>query len=166
MKFDITWTITAIIAVSSFLSPIAVAIINNMHHAKMRKMELEHDEYLRQMDLHQQLSVRQSDIYYADKKSAFLEFMSCAGTYSSDKQSLVNYASLHSAIDKALLFCHPVTQTLLRDFLQYVDQSVFYGGHTTDERIEYSSRLNEVAVSLNKELESTKPIINCECRKH
>ncbi len=44
MNVNITWTITAIIAVSSFLSPIAVAIINNLHHAKMRKLELEHDE--------------------------------------------------------------------------------------------------------------------------
>ena len=33
MTFDVTWTITAIIAVSSFLSPIAVAIINNMHNS-------------------------------------------------------------------------------------------------------------------------------------
>ena len=47
MTFNITWTITAIIAVSSFLSPIAVAIINNHHHVRIRKMELEHDEYMR-----------------------------------------------------------------------------------------------------------------------
>lgn len=166
MKFDITWTITAIIAISSFLSPIAVAIINNIHQVKIRKIELEHDECLRQMDLYQQLSVRQSDIYYADKKSAFLEFMACAGAYPSDKQSLENYASLHSSIDKALLFCHPTNQALLQNFLQYVDQFVFCRGYTLEERKQYSSLLNEVAISLNKELNSSKPIINCECGKH
>lgn len=40
MKFDITWSITAIIAVSSFLSPIVVSIINNKHQYAMRKLEL------------------------------------------------------------------------------------------------------------------------------
>lgn len=48
LKFDITWTITAIIAVSSFLSPIAVAVINNLHHAKMRRMELDYDRHIKE----------------------------------------------------------------------------------------------------------------------
>lgn len=34
MDFQITWTITAIIAVSSFLSPVVVAVINNRHHSQ------------------------------------------------------------------------------------------------------------------------------------
>lgn len=71
MEINITWTITAIIAVSSFLSPIVVAIINNRHHARLRKMELEHDEYIRWLDLQQTTTVKQFDIYYADKKKIF-----------------------------------------------------------------------------------------------
>ena len=77
MAIEITWTITAIIAVSSFISPIFVAIINNKHQIKMRRLELEHDEYMRQLDLQQQTMVRQFDIYYADKKSCFSQFFTC-----------------------------------------------------------------------------------------
>lgn len=69
MSLDITWTITAIIAVSSFLSPIVVAIINNRHQARLRKYELEHDRQIKQIDLNQQALIRQADVYYADKKS-------------------------------------------------------------------------------------------------
>lgn len=43
MNFDITWTITAVIAVSSFLSPVVVSWMNNKHHYKMRKLELQSD---------------------------------------------------------------------------------------------------------------------------
>ena len=57
MTIEITWTITAIIAVSSFLSPIFVARINNKHQEKLRKLELEHDEYMRQLDLQDRKSV-------------------------------------------------------------------------------------------------------------
>ena len=57
MEINITWTITAIIAVSSFLSPIAVAIINNRHHAQIRKMELKHDEYMHWLDLQQSTTI-------------------------------------------------------------------------------------------------------------
>lgn len=58
MNFDITWTITAIIAVSSFLSPIVVAIINNFHQARIRQIELEHDRHIRLLDIQHQASIR------------------------------------------------------------------------------------------------------------
>lgn len=71
MKFDITWTITSIIAVSSFLSPIFVACVNNWHHSKIRQLELEHDRALKRIDLQLQASIRQLDVYYNDKNLLF-----------------------------------------------------------------------------------------------
>lgn len=44
MTIEITWTITAVIAVSSLLSPIFVALINNRNNAKIRNLELEHTD--------------------------------------------------------------------------------------------------------------------------
>ena len=41
MKLDITWTITAIIAVASFLSPVIVTLFNNHHDYKVRKLEID-----------------------------------------------------------------------------------------------------------------------------
>ena len=159
MNVNITWTITAIIAVSSFLSPIAVAIINNLHHAKMRKLELEHDEYLRRLNLQQQFVTRQFDIYYLDKKNAFSDFMKQAGIFSMGKPSNISYESLHSSIDVCLLFCNKQNKQLLCDFQKYIDNIAFGGGYSSGELSSYSQKLNEISFSLNKELESTKPVI-------
>ena len=121
LKIDVTWTITAIIAVSSFLSPIAVAIINNLHQAKMRKIELDHDRQIKELNLKQQAIIRQADIYYADKKSAYSEVLRCAGTFASNKKSAEKYRALHSAIDTAFLFCSYGTRSYLDYFLELDD---------------------------------------------
>lgn len=165
MNINITWTITAVIAVSSFLSPIAVAIINNKHQAKIRALELEHDEHIRELDLKQQIITKQLDIYYADKKDAFSNFLNAAGLFSMGKQSLSSYERLQSSIQTAMLFCSPSNYALLSDFLVYIDQ-IFGGGYTPSERDEYSKTLTSITTSLNEELSSTKPIIDCESSKH
>lgn len=41
MKFDLTWTITAIIAVASFMSPVIVTLLNNRHNYKVKKLEID-----------------------------------------------------------------------------------------------------------------------------
>lgn len=163
MSLDITWTITAIIAVSSFLSPIAVAIINNRHQARLRKYELEHDRQIKQIDLNQQAIIHQADVYYADKKAVFMEFAKCAGAFSMDRSHTARYQALHSAIDNALLFCNSENQIMLIDFQILVDTELFGGSYTPDERADYSTRISKILMSLNKELESTKPVINSEC---
>ena len=164
MNFDITWTITAIIAVISFLSPIFVALINNHHHAKMRKMELEHDEFLRKLDLQQQISIRQADIYYADKKKAFSEFLYHAGQYAFSKHHEQIYENLLSASQQALLFCNAANQELLQKFIEETDR-LLGTGYSFDKRNEYSKFVSKVALALSRELESSKPVIDCEPRK-
>lgn len=165
MKFDITWTITAVIAASSILSSILVAIINNKYQTKIRKMELDHAEHMHQLDLQQQFTIRQFDIYYADKKKAFSDFATEAGNYAFNTQNTHSYNSLHSAIDKALLFCNAENQIMLCDFLKYAD-SIFGQPFSFEDRYAYSQTLNKVSLSLNNELQSTKPVIQCECGKH
>ena len=41
MNFDLTWTITAIIAVASILSPVFVTLLNNNHDYKVRKLDID-----------------------------------------------------------------------------------------------------------------------------
>lgn len=165
MNIDITWTITAVIAVSSFLSPIAVAIINNKHQAKVRRLELEHDERIMELELQQQSVVKQFDIYYVDKRESFSDFVKQAGQFSMSKQSVKHYELLHSAIDTCLLFCNSSNQQRLCEFQQYIDNQVFGATYTIVERTSYSQKLNEISLALNQELESTKPIIQRETCK-
>ena len=161
MTLEITWTITAIIAVSSFLSPIFVAIINNKHQTKMRKLELEHDEYMRQLDIQQQLTEKQFDIYYSDKKTAFADFLRAAGAYSRGKKNPHDYELLQSSLQISLLFCNDGSKPLLLSFLEYADK-ISGGSYTERERDEYSKTLAAVTTALNRELTLTKPVMNCE----
>lgn len=165
MDFDITWTITAIIAVSSFLSPIFVAVINNIHQANMRKKEIKHDEYMRELDLQQQSIMKQFDIYYADKRKAFSDFTIEAGNYVFQTTNSSRFNSVCAAVNTALLFCNRENQILLCDFLK-TSNAIFGSKLTPDERHNYNSALNKIALSLNNELESTKPVIQGERRKH
>lgn len=161
MKINITWTITAIIAVSSFLSPIFVAIINNRHHSKMRKLELAHDEQLRKLDLQQQNTIHQFDIYYADKKKAFSDFLQAAGDYYASKHTLESYMKVQATAHSALLFCNGTTQAKLFDFLEYVD-TVADEATDSSKRRQYSATLSMFAVAMSEDLELAKPCINCE----
>lgn len=161
MKFNVTWTITAIIAVSSFLSPIFVAIINNRHQAKMRKMELEHAEHIRWLDFQQSTVIKQFDVYYEDKKKAFSDFAHAAGLFSFAKEEENEYQLLQASAHKAMLFCNQSNYDFLSDFLEYVDD-IFGSGYTKTERDEYTKTLTSIITSLNEELASTKPVIQCK----
>lgn len=158
MTFDVTWTITAIIAVSSFLSPIAVAIINNRHNTKMRKIELEHDEYIRWLNFQQSTIINQFNVYYSDKKNAFADFSNAAGQFSFAKEEEREYKMLQSSAHTAMLYCNKSNYDLLSDFLEYID-NIFGSGYTKAERDDYTKTLTSVITSLNEELASTKPII-------
>lgn len=162
MGIEITWTITAIIAVSSFLSPIFVALINNRHHTCIRKMELEHDALLRKLDLQRQADIRQTDIYYSDKKQAFSEFAVAAGNFAKSRSNHLMYEALQASANRALLFCNPNNQKQLCNFLNYVDIEVVGQESGRVLACDYSKALTSVVLSLNQELESTKPVINCE----
>ncbi len=164
MTIEITWTITAIIAVSSFLSPIFVARINNKHQEKLRKLELEHDEYMRQLDLQQQMMIKQFDIYYSDKKAAFSNFLHAAGMYSMRKGYSSDYETLQSSLQTALLFCNEKSKLLLSDFLEYANK-IFGDNYSLHEREEYNKTLTAVTNALNDELNLTKPVIDCKKRK-
>ncbi|MCM1286283.1 MAG: hypothetical protein NC213_08005 [Acetobacter sp.] len=45
LKWDLSITISAIIAVAAVISPILTAIINNAHQTKMKKLELKQEHY-------------------------------------------------------------------------------------------------------------------------
>lgn len=162
MKFDITWTITIVMAFSSVFSSIAIAIINNRHNEKLQKMKLEHDFKLQELQIEQQENFNLSSIYYSDKKSAFSDFLKAAGHFPEDKQSLKNYGSLHASIDNASLFCNSKNRSLLEEFLNFVNTEAFSSGYDTADLTTYSNQVTLLALSLSKELEISKPVINCD----
>lgn len=123
MTFDVTWTITAIIAVSSFLSPIAVAIINNMHNTKMRKIELEHDEYIRWLNFQQSTIINQFNVYYSDKKNAFADFQMLLDNFHSPKKKSVNIKCFNHLL---ILPCCIVISLTMIYFLTFLNTSIIF----------------------------------------
>lgn len=87
MKLDITFTITAVIALIALISPIATALINNRHNLTMKKLDLR----LQEVQSHNK-----------HIKMLFEELLSTYGTY-------VSYATTqnHRELSNALCRCFP-----------------------------------------------------------
>lgn len=58
-------TVTIIIALAAIISPIFVALINNVHHSKLKKIELEHTERLKAQELNAQREERNIRYLYS-----------------------------------------------------------------------------------------------------
>lgn len=150
MKFDITWTITSIIAVSSFLSPVLVAIINNRHQRKMRKMELEHD-----------IAVKKLTIHYEDKKKAFSDFLFNAGIMCSNNVAYEIKQNFFACVQTASLFASAENQNLISkfasDIMGYLDRTTPPNAYDT-----LRNNLLVISASLNNELNLLQAeIYNC-----
>lgn len=157
---DLSWTITAVIAVAAFLSPIIVAFMNNRHAHIIRQLDIAHAETLKKMELESAFIEKQFTIYYSDKKMVFSNFLQAAGNFSMYKQSSSSYAELQSSLSQAMLFCTTETQHFLLSFQKYVDENVYGNNYTISDRLKYSQQLMEISQILNSELTSTKPMMN------
>lgn len=147
---DFTITLTVIIAVIAFVSPIFVAIINNVHHSKIRKMELQN-----------QLEQKQFETYYFDKEKAYAQFSHDAGKFLSNAEYAKAYEKLYSSIYTVMLLCDQSTQSLLVDFMNHVNQILIGTSKTTQTwEEEYLKKLSALTTALNTELYSTAKIIS------
>ena len=113
------------------------------------------------MDLSYNMTEKQFEIYYGDKKAAFCDFLQEAGAFTGGSSSLSFYQALHSATDRALLLCNSHNQKQLCDFINRIDNDFFGADFARGNRAEYTFLLTSLATSLNDELSSTKPSENC-----
>lgn len=139
MEFNLTVTISVIIALVALVSPIAVAILNNRYQARLRKMELQHD-----------LEVKQMDLYYSEKKQAFYDLLKIAGVYRIDPDR-PNLERLQSAAYSAILFCNQENKAKLQSFVKLANEQ-FGQPISIDERMKYCEDLFSLSSALNDEL--------------
>lgn len=137
---DFTITLTVIISVIAFVSPIFVAIINNAHNTKIRKMELQN-----------QLEQKQFDTYYSDKEKAYAAFSNIAGEFIFNNAYADAYQKLSSSIYQVMLLCDENTKPLLNDFVDHFNSHC----STDDWKKIYLFKLSSLTNALNKELYST-----------
>ncbi|MQW23726.1 MULTISPECIES: hypothetical protein [unclassified Lactococcus] len=74
MRFDMTFTVTVVIALSALFSPILTAIINNQHLRKMKKLDMQENN---------------QNSYYLHKRELLETFLVCISnsTFDSDIDS-------------------------------------------------------------------------------
>lgn len=145
IETNLSLTVTSIIALIALLSPICVAIINNVHHTKIKKMELKN-----------QMEQKQFEIYYSDKVKAFTNLTSYAGKLITEIKDGNSYANIFINFHNALLLCNSKNQMLIVDFVTFVNTQLMSSQKPTkDWEAEYLSKLSALSISLNNELCST-----------
>lgn len=138
-------SITAIIALMALFSPICVAVINNIHHTKIRKIELQN-----------QAEQKQFEIYYADKVKAFSKLTNATGKLITQVTLGQSYTDIFTDFHNALLLCNAENQSLITDFVSFVNTQLMSGQKPSQEwEKEYLSRLSTLSISLNNELCTT-----------
>lgn len=145
VETNFTVTFTVIIALVALVSPIIVAIINNIHHTKIRKLELE-----------SQMEQRQFDVYYSDKVKAFTNLTNSGGTLITEIGNGNSYRDIYIHFHNALLLCNEENQSLIIEFVEFVNKQLMSAEKPSHEwELEYLYKLSALTVSLNNELCTT-----------
>lgn len=140
LEFDTTITITVAVALAAIISPILVAIINNTHQTKIRKIELEHER-----------DNKIIDIYYEDKKQAYITFLNVAGNYPDfqDEKGL-GFSRLHETASTAILFSTQITGDSINQF--FFDAKELRKKGISESENEYRQKLCKLTEILTVEL--------------
>ena len=79
---DLTISVTAILAISAIISPIATAIINNRHQDKLKELEYKHEN-------------EKSSLFY--KRGVYEDYLRCVGRVVafSDNESFKEYGRIY-----------------------------------------------------------------------
>lgn len=126
---DLSTILTVGVGFAAFLSPLAVASLNNRHQRKLKeielehalqlkKLELEHNFQLREAELAQRTYEKQLDITYQSKKSAFINFIDATGRYYLDMENEELFAAFSSCAYNAAMLCvNPQCRSSIASFV-------------------------------------------------
>lgn len=151
--FSIILTIS--LGVAAVFSPIFVALVNNRYNTRLRVSEQKHEQALKEMELSHQLSEKQIDTYYADKRTAFCKFMDAIGNLILGGSSH-SLEEITSTANTAILFCSYDNQKLINEFLIYVNR-YFTTNFSAENREKYIEMAFNISVAFNRELMETMP---------
>ncbi|MCR5836003.1 MAG: hypothetical protein K6G88_05830 [Lachnospiraceae bacterium] len=144
MNLDISFTIASIVAITSIISPIFVALINNRHHSKIRKLELSCE-----------LKQKQLSTYYRDKFNAYNQLIDLAGSFLAHNGNRSQYGGLTTAIHNAYLLSNDDSKSVIQDFSNYITNDAFGNGMTLQQRKEYEKKLFALSSALRNDLSIT-----------
>lgn len=134
--------ITLLITCTSFLHPICVAIINNLHNTKIRKLEFSHQE-----------TIKQFETYYANKEQAYSKFIEDAGSLIFDIKNANSHRAIFVSLHNAMLLCDEDKFPMFDEFLEIVNRHLLQIDQPSLEwETNYLHKLSELSKALNSEL--------------
>ena len=154
MGIKLTWTISTIIAVSSFVSSVVVALINNKQQQKIHEMDLDDDKSVAELRVKQEIFHSQTEKNYTDKKNAYIRFIEAAGNFVYDPSDSQSYVDLLTASSNVILFCTDKTHKLLSDFITYTENFTECRILPDDELKNYHQNLSKLSLAFREELEN------------
>ncbi|MBQ8730106.1 MAG: hypothetical protein IJY81_02825 [Lachnospiraceae bacterium] len=140
MDTKIALIITIAVTASTVISPIFVALINNLHQRGLRKLELKHES-----------SMTQLKIFYENKKNAFSDFLFIAGKACVDIGDPMIELDFFAKAQTALLFANPTNADSISLFIQSVANH-FDKVNTEENCYALQKQLSIIATRLNAEL--------------
>jgi hypothetical protein len=111
--FDLSISIAVIIAITALISPILVAIINNRHQFKMKKMEYEETQKLKKLEIQSDLQRHQWDTYYNKSTIVFEELANNVGNYLGYTADIEAYSKALGSINQARIYADKELQGYL-----------------------------------------------------
>lgn len=113
LALDLSISIAVIIAITALVSPIIVAIINNRHQYKMKKMEYDESKKLKEIEIQSELKKHQWDTYYVKATVVFEELANNVGTFLGDIGYLEPYSKALGSINQARIYADKELQGYL-----------------------------------------------------
>lgn len=138
-------TVTIIIALAAIISPIFVALINNAHQSKLKKLELEHSERLKAQELYAQREERNLHYLYSIYENYLQGTSRCIANPSQDNLKL--YGENYSI---AFVYFPPEYHELLKNINSLVQNRHW---KEANEQLEIlSMRLSDIMKKMIKQL--------------
>jgi len=113
-NLDLSISIAVIIALTALISPIIVALINNKHQYKMKKMEYEENEKAKLLEIQSEFKRHQWDTYYSKATVVYEELAKNVGMFLGDTSYIEPYSKSIASINQALVYADNDLQGDLR----------------------------------------------------
>lgn len=153
-KLEIILTVG--VGFAAFLSPLAVAIINNRHARILRKAELKHAERIKQLDCEHSYSIEKLNAIFNSKNQAFLNLIECLAKFYDSPDDNGHRIQLLSAMYKAALYCENTQiQNNILNLVNYVKSG--FSNNSEDSIENFKVSMESLVYALHFEITGLDP---------
>lgn len=139
--FNNSELIASVVAIAAIISPIFVALINNLFNFKIRKLDLKHET-----------AKRNQEVFYFDKKRTYEEFLKVAGDFPMFRDNTdAGISCLQKVSTAAMLYSSKEIGNKIDEFY---NRAVILRENRGNADAEYHKQLSELTVLLTAELKS------------